>query len=146
MTIIWCMVPEIRSTTDIIFCYSGLFFALLPTYGPRKSKLKKKNGKSTWRYYHFTNIKDSHMMHGSWDMECNWQNFLSFWTIFCPLTPLTTQKIKILKKMKKFPGDIIILHRCNVNDNYTMHGSWDMERVTDRIFCHFGLFFALLPL
>ena len=27
--------------------------------------------------------------------------FLSFWTIFCPLTPLRTQKIKILKKWKK---------------------------------------------
>ena len=27
--------------------------------------------------------------------------FLSFWVIFSPLTPLTTQKIKILKKWKK---------------------------------------------
>ena len=27
--------------------------------------------------------------------------FLSFWTIFWPFTPLTTQKIKILKKWKK---------------------------------------------
>ena len=26
--------------------------------------------------------------------------FLSFWTTFCPFTPLTTQKIKILKKWK----------------------------------------------
>ena len=29
------------------------------------------------------------------------QNFLSFWASFFPLTPLTTQKIKILKKRKK---------------------------------------------
>ena len=28
-------------------------------------------------------------------------NFLSFWAIFCPFTPLTTQKIKILKKWKR---------------------------------------------
>ena len=27
--------------------------------------------------------------------------FLSFWTVFCPFTPLWTQKIKILKKWKK---------------------------------------------
>ena len=27
-------------------------------------------------------------------------NFLSFWTVFCHFTPLTTQKIKILKKWK----------------------------------------------
>ena len=36
------------------------------------------------------------------DMECNRQNFLSFWTTFCPLTLLTTRKIKILKKLKTF--------------------------------------------
>ena len=32
------------------------------------------------------------------DMRHGRQNFLSFWIIFCPLTPLTTQKIQILKK------------------------------------------------
>ena len=30
MTIIWCMVPEIWSTTDWIFCHSRSFFALSP--------------------------------------------------------------------------------------------------------------------
>ena len=33
-------------------------------------------------------------------MDSNRQNFLPFWTIFCPFTPLT-QKIKVLKKWKK---------------------------------------------
>ena len=28
-------------------------------------------------------------------------NFLSFWAIFCPFTPVIIQKIKILKKIKK---------------------------------------------
>ena len=41
------MVPEIWSTTDRIFCDSGLFFALLPPYEPRKLKLKKKKMKKT---------------------------------------------------------------------------------------------------
>ena len=50
---------------------------------------------------------------------------MSFSPIFCPLTLLTTQKIKILK-MKKTPGDII-LHLCSTNDNHKMYGSWDME-------------------
>ena len=67
-----------------------------------KIKILKKWNKNTWRYYHFT-LKciidnDNHMMYGSWDMKCNRQKFLSFWAIFCPFTPLTTQKIKILKK------------------------------------------------
>ena len=71
MTIIWCMVPELWNTTDIIF--------------------------------------------------------LSFWTIFYLFTPLTTCQIKILKKTKKPPGDIIILIECTINDNHMMYGSWDMK-------------------
>ena len=46
-------------------------------------------------------INDSHMIYGFSDMECNRQIFLSFWTVFCPFTPLTIQKIKILKNWKK---------------------------------------------
>ena len=30
-------------------------------------------------------------------MRCERQKFLSFWAIFCPFSPITTQKIKILK-------------------------------------------------
>ena len=41
------------------------------------------------------------MMYGSWNMKCAGQSFLSFWTIFCPLTLLTTPKIKIFKKKKR---------------------------------------------
>ena len=124
------------------------------------------------------------MMYGSWDNEHNGQNFLSFWTLFFPLPPLTTQKIKILnkwkkhpeilsfytclskitiiwcmvpeissttdrlfchfdnflpfyppnnsknrnfEKLKKTPGDIIILHKCTINDNHILYGSWDMK-------------------
>ena len=40
-------------------------------------------------------------MYGSWGVERDRQNFLSVWAILCPFTPLTTQKIKILKKWKK---------------------------------------------
>ena len=85
------------------FCHSGPFFALLPPYNAhllwtQKIKIFKKIGKNTGRYYHFTNINDSHMMS---DTECNGQHFLSFWTGFCSFTPLTTQKIKIWKKFKK---------------------------------------------
>ena len=44
--------------------------------------------------------------------------------LFPPFTPLTSQKIKILKieKKTKTSGDIIILHKCTINDNHMMHG------------------------
>ena len=40
-------------------------------------------------------------MYASWDMECDWHNFLSFWLFFYLFTPLTTTKIKIWKKCKQ---------------------------------------------
>ena len=46
-------------------------------------------------------INENHMMYGSWDMEYDRPFFFSFWTILCLFTPLTSQKIKILKKEKK---------------------------------------------
>ena len=52
------------------------------------------------------------MMYRSLDMEHKRHNFLSFRNIFCPFTPLWTQKIKIFKKNEKkntTPEDIVIL-------------------------------------
>ena len=80
-------------------CHLGSLFplSLLTT----KTKIWKKCNKP-WRYYHFTHVyhKD-HMMHGSWALRHDRQNFFSFWTIFLPFNPLNKPKIKILKKWKK---------------------------------------------
>ena len=86
-----------------------------------------------------------HMLYCSWDMvhdRCNC--YFSFWTIFCPFTPLTARKMKISKKWKQcletssfytsVPKIMII---C-----YTVTEIWC---VTDVIIFHFGPFFALLP-
>ena len=51
---------------------------------------------------HISTINENHMMYGSWDMECGWQNFCSFCTNFCTFTPLTAWKIKTLKKWKNW--------------------------------------------
>ena len=51
---------------------------------------------------HVSTINENHMMYGSWDMEPDKQNFMSFFAIFCPFTPQTIQKIKILKKLKTY--------------------------------------------
>ena len=64
-------------------------------------KMKKTHEDNIILHLHTTN--DDHTMYSSWDIERNRQNFLSFWTNFCPFTPLTTQKIKILKKWKTYP-------------------------------------------
>ena len=65
--------------------------------------------------------------------------------IFCHFGPvfalLPHQQVKKLKlwKNKKTPRDIIILHTSGIKENH-MYGSWDTKR--DKIFCHFGPFFA----
>ena len=63
---------------------------------------------------------------------------------FLYLYPPNNPKYQNIEKMKKPPGDIMILHMCTIHDNHIMNGSRDWS-VTDRIFCHFGPFFALLP-
>ena len=65
MTIIWSMVPQIWSKTDIVFCHSGPFFALLLLYGPQKLEFWK-NKKNTWRYYHLTNAYHKWQSHDVW--------------------------------------------------------------------------------
>ena len=69
----------------------------------KKWKKTKQNNKKPQKtpeniILHLHTTNDDHMMYGYWDLEHDKQNFLSFWTIFCPFTPLTTKKIKILKK------------------------------------------------
>ena len=56
-----------------------------------------------------------YIMYDFWDMECDERNFLSCQTNICPFIPLTAPKIKIFKKIRKMPGDIIIWHMCNMN-------------------------------
>ena len=87
-------------------------------------------------------INKNHMMYDSWDMECDRQNFLSFWTIFWAFTP-NPKKIKILKKWNtsleiifyKSVSKITII--C-----YTVPKIWHVLVVI--VVFHFGLFFALL--
>ena len=97
---------KIWSATD----HSGLFFAFSHPYAPRKSKFRK-NEKSTWRYYHFTNINDSHMRHGSSGMQCNRQNFFVILDCFMPFYPLPTWKVQILKQWKKHL-EILSFYTC----------------------------------
>ena len=69
---------------------------------------------------------ENHMVYGSWDMERDRQNLLTFWTIFCPFTTEITQIIRILKKWKT-SWDIIILHIFTINEYDILYGSCDVR-------------------
>ena len=83
------------------------------------------------------------MLYWYWDMVCNRCNYFSFLAIFCNFTPLTAQKIKISKKWKKTPGDIIILHMCTKHYDEMMYSSWGMVR--DRCNCYFPFLTVFCP-
>ena len=129
------MVPEIYSAKGRVFSHFGQFLplTLLTT---QKIKILK-----FWHYhFHMSIINENHMMYDSWDMEHNRQNFFSFWTIFCPLHsfPPNNQENQNFEKMKETPGDIIILHKCTINDNHTVYGSWDMNCTRQNSFFTLG--------
>ena len=87
------------------------------------------------------------MIYGFSDMECNRQNFLSFWTFFCPFTPPppspNNPKNQNFEKLPKIPGDVIILHKCTKNHDHMLYCSWDMA--CDRCNCYFSFWAIFCP-
>ena len=92
-TIIRGTVPETRSETKI-FAILGHFLPFYPSNIPENHNLKKwKKGSEDVIISYVYQKSQSYI-------ECDRHNFLSFWAIFCTFSPLTIQKIKILKKWK----------------------------------------------
>ena len=123
--IIWNKVPEIWSSKDRSFCLFGSF---LPYY--TSNNLENQNFEDFKKLpgdLHMYTINDNHMIYCSWYMGCMRQDFLSFWIIYCPFTPIRTWKINVFNKWKKMPGYIINSHKCTINGDHMKYGSWDME-------------------
>ena len=55
------------------------------------------------------------MMYGSCDMECDKQNFLSLWTVFCPFFLPMDPENQNFEKMKRLE-DIIISQMFTINE------------------------------
>ena len=127
--------------------YSFLSFwtAFCPFNNPKNQNFVKIT-KHPWDIIivHMCNINDNHVMYRSWDKERDGHNFSLFWTIFCTFTPLTTRKIKILKKWKKLL-EILSFYTCVPYVTIIWCMVSETSSMTDIIFCHFGPFFALLP-
>ena len=60
---------------------------------------------------------------------------------FLPFYPLNSPQN--FKKMKKTPGDIIILHNCTKNYDYRIYCSWGMA--CDRCNCYFSFWAIFCP-
>ena len=119
------------------FLLRTFFFVYLPPNNPENQNFEK------WKKrveISFTQVYHKWQSYDAWFLR-----YLSFWVIFCSFTPLTTQKVKILKKWKKqldissfYTGIPNIMIVC-----YTVPEIWHVTSVI-AIF-HFGLLLALLP-
>ena len=126
---VWFLKYQVRQTK--MFYHFEPFFAVLVPWQTGKSKFQnwKKHLDTDIIILHNWTINDNHMMYDFWDVEHDRQNFLSFWTVFCPLDygPNGPRKSKFWKNEKKVPEDIIILQMCTINDSHMMYGFWDIE-------------------
>ena len=131
-----CTVPDICCTTDVIIFDFGLFFCLLHSKQPKKSKLYKNEKKTPGDNIILHKCTKNHdpMQYCSWDMVHDWCDcYFSFWTIsyhFIPPNSPKNQNFKKMKKKKTF-GDIITLHECTKNHIicYTVPEIWQMTVV-----------------
>ena len=57
--------------------------------------------------------------------------FLVILDCFLPFYPPNNPKNQYFEKLKKMPGDIIILHMLTINYDHMMYGSWAMECDTE---------------
>ena len=138
------MVPEIKGTMDKIFCHFGPFLPFEPPNNPKNQNFENiKQTSGDIIILHLCTTNDNHMLYGSWDIEQDRQNFLSFWTIFCPFTLLTTWKIKTLKNEQ----NIWRYHNFYTSVPkiicYIVPEVWHVMDVI--VIFHFGIFFAFYP-
>ena len=64
---------------------------------------------------------------------------------FLPFKLRSNQENENFEKIKKTPGDIIILHLCTTNDDHIMYGSWDIKRDKHNFLSFWAIFLAFYP-
>ena len=107
------------------FCH---FLAFDPPNNPTNQNFEKIK-KNPYRYHHFTQVYHKWQSNDIWFLRYQLQMtifFLIFSNFFAYLPP-TAQKTKISKKkIKKTPGDIIILQKYTKKHDHMLYCSWDM--------------------
>ena len=139
----WCMFTHIWSATDIMFCHFRPLFALLPHLWPQQLKFGK-NVKNTWKYYPFTHKHHKSRSYDIWLLRSKAQKSKVFIIIghFLPFDPRNNRKNQNFENIKK-ALEILPFYTC-VPQTTIWCMVPEISNSRDIIFCHFGLFFALL--
>ena len=147
MAIIGCIVPEIWNRTDrTFFSFWAILYPFTPLATCKINILKKWKKIPGDIILHMCTKNENHMMYGSQDKEYHRHNFFSFWTICCCYSPVTTKKNQNFEKLEKTHGDTIILHKGTINDNHTMHCSWDVKHSRQDFLLFWAIFCPFNPI
>ena len=124
----------VRNRCNSYFSLWAIFCPFTPITAQKikikKKKWKKKTGDII--ILHTCTINDN-QMYSSWDTKCGRQNFLSFWTVFCP--PLL-----IKKKTWRYYHFTQVSHKWQSNDAWFLrYWAWqtDLFVIMDH-FCPFN--------
>ena len=114
-----------------------VILALLPQYWTWKFKFQN-IVKNTRKYYPFTHVYHKSRSYDVWFLRYKVQR-IEFFVIFVPFDPPNKPKKQNFEKIKKWPGDIIILHLSTRHDN---HDVWFLRyRAWQTIFLSFWAIF-----
>ena len=144
MKIIWCIVPEIWSAKDrILSHFSPFSCSFIPLTTRQKQTFEKKKKAPGYISSFYKTVPQ---MTITWCMVPEIWSVTQFFVIldhFLPFYNPSNQKTQIFEKMKKSPGDIIILHKRNKSRDHMVYCCSDMEG--NRCICCFSFwaFFLL---
>ena len=132
---------DLEHNRQIFFFILDYFLPFYPPNNPENQNFEKMK-KNIWRYHHFTQVYCKWQSYDLWLLryEAQQTEFFLIWAIFCPFTPLSTQKIKILKKRKK-SREILSFSTSVPQMTIIWYMVPEIWSVTARMFCHFGPFF-----
>ena len=94
---------------------------------------------------HMCTSNQNHIMYGSWDKKCKGQSFFVILGHFLLLAPPNNPKNQNFEKIKKHL-EILSFYTSAPQMTIIFCIVPEISSMADRFFCHFWLFFALLPL
>ena len=107
----------------------------------------EKNVTKTWRNYPFTHAPHKSRSYDVWFLRYKVQRtkFFAILGHFLPFDPLNNPKSQNFEETKKKRLEILWFYTCVPQMTIIWCMVSEISSATDRIFCHFGLFFAILP-
>ena len=136
------MLPEIWIVTDIIFCtILGHFLPFTPLLTPN-IKIWKKCTKHPFSHVHY-----KWRSYDVWFVryKARQSEFFIILDHFLPSDPPNNLKNQNFEKMKKTPGDIILLQLSITNNNHVIYSSLDMECNRQNILSFWAIFCPFTP-